>query len=83
LGFDNKFFCGRIYEWLSQGKDLNKSQFLHRLSEYLKLPSEVAEMRIAFEIYDSRRDGKLTVEEIYNMFICLPVGSKVYRECRK
>jgi Ca2+-binding EF-hand superfamily protein len=37
--------------------------------------------RFAFELYDTRADGKLTVDEIHKMYEALPMSSKAFQEC--
>jgi Ca2+-binding EF-hand superfamily protein len=39
--------------------------------------------KLAFDLYDYKKDGKLTIDEVYDMFESLPVGSDVYKESHK
>ena len=42
------------------------------------------ELRIkqfSFNMYDSRYDGKITSDEIFNMQKALPENSPIYKEC--
>ena len=86
LGYSNDYFSTRIYEYLSEGKDLTKPVFLHKASLLYKKKDNNDSFtvnRLSFDIIDSKKDEKLTVDEIYNMYEALPISSAVYNEFYK
>lgn len=68
---------------MSQGKDLTKARFLFRAYSLINSQGSLHINRAAFEMYDSKNDEKLTVDEVYHMFEALVIGSDVYKECQK
>ena len=54
-----------------------------KLYPFFKYSSNALVNKLAFALYDSRNDRKLTVDETYHMFESLPIGSAVYKECQK
>jgi hypothetical protein len=62
---------------------LTKAKMLKRMHPLVKQSSDYTINRLAFSLYDKRKDEKLTVDEVYNMFKELPLGSPVYFECLK
>ncbi|OMJ68305.1 hypothetical protein SteCoe_34274 [Stentor coeruleus] len=81
LGYKNDYLSSRFYDYLSQGKDLTKACFLLRIHSLISKQTTLIINKLAFDIYDFRNDGKLTVDEIYKMNEALPQGSLVYQEC--
>lgn len=83
MGFNSNYFAQRFYDYLAEGQLLTKAKFLSRMHGLISYSSTKAVNKLAFELYDYRKDGKLTVDEVYKMFESLPLGSPVYSECIK
>jgi Ca2+-binding EF-hand superfamily protein len=83
IGFNNPYFSERIYEFLSEGKDLTKPLFLRKIYDLVIEKKENVASQLAFQIYDSRKDQVLTVDEVYHMFEAFPLSSQAYSECFK
>ncbi|OMJ90270.1 hypothetical protein SteCoe_7381 [Stentor coeruleus] len=81
IGYKNDYLSGRLYDYLSQGKDLTKAVFLLRIHSLISKSTTLITNKLAFDLYDFRNDDKLTVDEIHKMHEALPVGSLVYCEC--
>ena len=72
-----------MFEVLSSNHYLTKAKFLSSSLPYFYSQSTVTINKLAFAIYDSRKDGKITVDEISDMFASLLYGSEAYLECLK
>lgn len=83
IGFNNPYFSERIYEYLSEGKDLTKPLFLRKIYDLIIEKKENIASKLAFDLYDSRKDQVLTVDEVYHMFEAFPLSSQAYNECFK
>ncbi|OMJ88690.1 hypothetical protein SteCoe_9309 [Stentor coeruleus] len=81
LGYKNDYLAIRLYQVFSQNKDLSKSTFLFKINSLINGTTSFTINRFAFDLYDTRTDGKLTVDEIYKMYEALPISSKAFQEC--
>ncbi|OMJ91101.1 hypothetical protein SteCoe_6466 [Stentor coeruleus] len=81
FGHDNEYISERYFFYFTKNKNsyITKPNFLKTI--YKALTEELADKYLAFEIYDSRGDGRLTSDEVYRMEQVLPQNSAIYTEC--
>lgn len=60
---------------------MSKSTFLFKVNSLISNTTPFTINKFAFDIYDSRSDGKLTVDEAHKMYEALPMSSKAFQEC--
>lgn len=81
FGHDNEYISERYFFYFTKNKNsyITKPRFLKTIHK--ALTEELADKYLAFEIYDSRGDGRLTSDEVYRMEQNLPQNSAIYTEC--
>lgn len=79
----NEQISMRMFELLSNNRYLTKARFLSSVHDFYCNQSSVNINKLAFSIFDTRKDGKITVDEISDLFSSLLYGSEAYSECLK
>jgi Ca2+-binding EF-hand superfamily protein len=78
------YLAERFYDLLSGSKSVTvtKPRFCRKAFQLLQ-SAELLRMKLEFKLYDSQRDGVISVDELYDMQTSLPPDSRAYHECSR
>lgn len=83
IGYNNDYLTTRMFEVLSDNHYLTKAKFLSSILQFHNNESSKNINKLSFAVYDSKKSGKITVNEVSDMFKSLLYGSEAYLECLK